>query len=452
MEEKKIKKTSDMTIGSPVINILKYAFPLLLGSLMYQLYNFADSIVVGNFVGKTALAAVGTTGVILWMASSVFVGFSAGAMILVSQYYGANRHDMLTAVVNNCCAITNILALPVIIIGIVLSRPILNMMHVPSDAYEQAHIYLIISFIGIAPLVGYNLNSGFLRGMGDSKSPLKFLVVSTIVNIILDILFVAVFKWGVAGAALATSLAQLISWIYSIIYIKKHYDWLEIKTFGFKCNKDLLNEMVKLGLPIGVNEVLFCSGIMLLQSVVNTHGSDFMAGFNVAAKLDALGYMSVDALYLAVTTFAGQNIGARKTERIKHSIKPTLLVSVVIVAAVTGMLIVFGNPFMSLFTPDKAVIDVGYAYLIRVMPFYSLVAMFNVLNGYMQGAGETLIPAVTNLVSVWFIRLPAAYIINHFLAAENLFFCYACGWTVNLLLTIILFNKPSVKKKVYGLN
>ena len=450
MKEKEIKKVTDMTVGNPVVNILKYAFPLLLGSLMYQLYNFADSIVVGNFVGKTALAAVGTTGVILWVASSIFVGFSAGAMILVSQYYGANRHDMLKSVVNNCCAITNILALPVIVIGIFLTKPILNMMHVPPDAYEQAHRYLIISFVGIAPLVGYNLNSGFLRGMGDSKSPLKFLVVSTIVNIVLDVLFVAVFHWGVEGAALATSFAQLISWIYSIIYIKKHYDWLEIKTFGFKCDKGILKEMIKLGLPIGVNEVLFCSGIMLLQSIVNTHGSDFMAGFNVAAKLDALGYMSVDALYLAVTTFAGQNIGAGKTERIRHSIKPTLFVSTIIVVIVTGSLILFGKPFMSLFTPEKQVIAVGYAYLIRVMPFYALVALFNVLNGYMQGAGETLIPAVTNLVSVWFVRLPAAYILNHYFAAENLFLCYACGWAINLIITIIMFNRPSVKRKVYG--
>lgn len=449
MKKNKVIKGYDMTVGNPIANILKYAFPLLLGSILHQFYNLADSIIVGNFVGKTALAAVGTTGAVLWMAQSVFIGFSAGATILVSQYYGANQNDKLENVINACCAITNIISVPIILIGILSSKFLLHAMNVPADAFDQAHSYLVISFLGLAPTIGYSLNAGFLRGMGDSKSPLKFLIISTVVNIVLDIVFVAVFNWDVIGVAAATAIAQLLSWIYSILFIKKHYNWLNVKLLGIKCDMHIVKEMVKLGLPIGINELLFSGGVMLLQSIVNTHGSAFMAGYNVASKLDALGYMSVDAVFLAVTTFVGQNIGAKKYDRVKNTVLPSIIVSGVMVETITGLLVLFGRPLMHMFTPETAVIEVGYAYLVRVMPFYAIVAAFNMLCGFMHGAGETVIPTLINLLSIWLVRLPSAYILNNF-GGKNIFFCYACGWIFNLILTIILFNCKKVKKKVYG--
>ena len=451
MAKNKVIKGYDMTVGNPIVIILKYSFPLLLGSILHQFYNMADSIIVGNFVGKTALAAVGTTGVVLWMAESIFIGFSAGAMILVSQYYGANEHTKLENVINACCAITNIISIPVILIGIFSSKFLLRAMNVPADAFDQAHIYLVISFLGLAPTIGYSLNAGFLRGMGDSRSPLKFLITSTIINIILDFTFVAVFKWDVIGVAAATAIAQFIAWFYSMVFIKKHYNWLDIKPISIKCDMHIVKEMVKLGLPIGINELLFSSGVMLLQSIVNTHGSSFMAGYNVASKLDALGFMSVDALFLAVTTFVGQNIGAKKYDRVRSTVLPSIVVSSVIVETITCLLVIFGRPLMHLFTPESAVIEAGYAYLIRVMPFYAIVAAFNMLYGFMQGAGETVIPTLVNLISIWIVRLPSAYILNT-TGANNIFFCYSCGWIFNLILSIILFNRNKVKRKVYGNN
>lgn len=441
-------KKNDLTVGNPIKLILMYSVPLLLGSILHQLYNIVDSIVVGNFVGETALAAVGTSGVIMWIAFALFIGFGAGSMILASQLYGANDTDTLKKVLNTCCATMNILTIPVMLLGIVLSKPLLSMMNVPSDAFGQAYIYLVISFIGIGPVLGYNLNSGFLRGIGDSKSPLKFLIVSTIINVVLDILFVAIFNMGVAGVALATAIAQFVAWIYSIIYIKKHYSWLEIKPLFIKPNFKLLIKMFKLGLPISINEMLFAIGIMMLQGIINTHGTTFMAGYNASSRLDSLGYLAVDALYTAVAAFCGQNIGAKKYDRIKKSIVPATLVSCVIVTGITSVLIIFGKQLLGMFSPEITVIDAGYAYLVRVMPFYALITAVNILNGYMQGAGETIIPALTNLSSVWLIRLPAAYMLNKYAGRDNIFFCYAIGWVANITITIIMFKSNRVQKKM----
>lgn len=278
---------------------------------------------------------------------------------------------------------------------------------------------MVIVLGGLIGSLGYNANSGILQGLGDSKTPLLFLVIACIINIVLDLLFVVVFHWGVAGVAIATIIAQAFSWIFGIFYINKKYPQIHIHPFCFKFDKALFGQIVKLGVPAGVQQALFSFGVMAMQRLINSYGSAFMAGFNGANKLDTFAFMPIQSFATAATTFVGQNIGANRPERVHKGTVATLWMSCGFSVLVAVLLLPTGRFCMRLFSTEPAVIESGFAYLARILPFYWMLAIMFVLSSIMRGAGEMMVPMISSLAALWLARVPAAYLLAAFFRADE---------------------------------
>ena len=276
----------DMTADSPMRLILAFSIPLLLGNVLQQMYNMVDSIVVGNYVGTTALAAVGTGFPIIYMMVALFMGIGNGATVIISQYFGAGDLKKVSDTVDTIYTTGIVGALPVSVIGILLSGPLLRLINTPDNTFFDARLYMIIIFAGTIFSLGYNLNSAIMQSLGDSKTPLFLLAIACGLNVVLDLLFVIVFHWGVVGVAVATILAQAISWIVGIFLINRKYEYIHVNLLKFFFDKGLFQKIIELGLPAGLQQMLFSVGTLALQSLVNGYGSDFMAGFNGANKID----------------------------------------------------------------------------------------------------------------------------------------------------------------------
>ena len=435
--EKAIKQHSatDMTKGSPAKLIFMFALPLLAGNVLQQLYNMVDSIVVGNFVGDAALAAVGTGFPVIFMLVSLFMGLGTGATVMISQFYGAGDRQNMHKTISTIYNAMMIGAIPLTIAGVLLAGPLLRLMNVPEAAFGMARIYVMIIFAGVVGNLGYNVNAGVLQGLGNSKTPLLFLAVACMINIVLDLVFVIVFGWGVAGVALATIIAQFSSWIFGIFYINKKYPDLRIKPFQKDFDKHLFARALKLGIPSGIQQALFSIGVMVLQALVNRYDTSFVAGFQGANKLDTFGFMPVQSFAIAVTTYVGQNIGAGRMDRVSKGFRVTLAMSAAVNIVVGLLFVPLGPICMRLFSQDPAVIAAGCAYLDRIMPFYVLFSLMFILNSVMRGAGETIIPMIATLLSLWLVRLPVAYWLDATFGRDNMFYCYVIGWVAGTVIS-----------------
>ncbi|MEG1777365.1 MAG: MATE family efflux transporter, partial [Angelakisella sp.] len=358
---------TDMTVGSPLRLIVLFSLPLLAGNILQQLYNMVDSMVVGQYVGTEALAAVGTGFPIFFMVSSVFMGIGMGATVIISQYYGAGDMDNVRSSVDTVYTAMMLGCIPITLFGLAVSGPLLRLINVPPDAYELAHTYLLIVFLGVIAVFGYNVNAGILQGLGDSKTPLIFLSVACVLNIILDLVFVIAFDWGVAGVAIATAIAQGFSWIFGIFYINRKYPEIKIHPFSFRFNRRLFKQIFRMGIPISVQQALFSVGVMAMLSLINGYGSAFVAGFNGANKLDTFVFMPITSFASACTTFVGQNIGAGKLDRVHKGTVSAIKLSVVVSLISGGLLLLFGTPLMGLFNGTPEVIAAGMAYLNRIV-------------------------------------------------------------------------------------
>jgi putative MATE family efflux protein len=428
------KQINTMIEGNPFKLIFAFALPMLIGNVLQQLYNMVDSIVVGNYVGKIALAAVGTGFPIIFLMASLFIGIGIGATILISQYIGAGDINNVTKTSQTIYTAMILCSIPMSIIGIIFCEPILLLINTPADVMPMAKQYMVIIFAGMIGSFGYNINAGILQGFGDSKSSLLFLAIATIINIVLDLLFVVVFKWAVPGVAIATVIAQTFSWIFGIIYMKKKYDVLNFSIIKFYFDKEIFKKILKLGLPTGIQQALFSVGIMSLQSLVNSYGSDFMAGFNAANKIDTFAFMPIQSFANAVTTFTGQNIGAGRMDRVHQGTIAATIMSLAI--CVLALIIIPLGPFiLRMFNSDPAVIDAGMIYLSNVMPLFILLAIVFTLNAVIRGAGESIIPMIGSLASIWVGRIPAAYYIAANIGKEYLFYSYGVGWVLWLLIS-----------------
>lgn len=428
------KQINTMVEGSPFRLILAFAFPMLIGNIFQQLYNMVDSIVVGNYVGKVALAAVGTGFPIIFLMTSLFIGIGIGATILISQYIGAGDMDNVRKTSQTIYTAMILSSIPISIIGIIFCRPILLLINTPADVLPMAKQYMLIIFAGMVASFGYNINAGILQGLGDSKSSLLFLAIATLINIVLDLLFVLAFNWGVPGVAIATIIAQAFSWIFGIIYMKRKYEVLNFPITKFYFDREIFKKILKLGLPTGIQQALFSVGIMSLQSLVNGYGSDFMAGFNAANKIDTFAFMPIQSFSNAVTTFTGQNIGAGRLDRVHKGTVAAIVMSLFV--SILALLVIPLGPFiLKMFNSDPAVIDAGMIYLNNVMPLLLLLSIVFTLNAVIRGAGESIIPMIGSLVSIWVGRIPAAYYIAANFGKEYLFYSYGVGWLLWLLIS-----------------
>lgn len=450
MEETKRKQGGfmDMTKGSPYKLIFLFSIPLLIGNILQQLYNMVDSIVVGNIVGPKALAAVGTGFPIIFMLSSLFMGIATGATVMVSQYFGARNYEKLQNTVSTIYKAMLIGIVPLSVIGILLCRPLLIAMQVPDDGtLDMAVTYMIVIFVGMIGMMGYNINAGILQGLGDSKTSLIFLSVATVINIILDLTFTAGIRMGTFGVALATIIAQITSWIFGVFYIQKKYSIIKIHFRHLKFEKELFFQALKLGIPSGIQQMLFSVGIMVMQALVNSYGSTFMAGFNGANKIDSFAFMPVQSFAIAVTTYTGQNIGAKRMDRVKHGTRAALVLSCATCVVIGGVLYPFSGLIMRMFSQDAAVIESGVYYLHSVLPFYVLLAGGFIFNSTLRGAGEMIVPLISSMIGLWLARVPAAYLLAYFFGKEYIYYSYAIGWLFGLIIPYIAYRSGKWKNK-----
>ena len=446
----KEKRTSsiDMTSGSPYRLIISFTLPMLLGNIFQQLYNMVDSIVVGNVIGDQALAAVGTGFPIIYMLSSLFMGIGTGATVMISQYYGARDLEKVDHTINTIYMALLVGVVPLTLIGVFLSEPLLRLMQVPDDGtLEMAKTYMIIIFIGIIGNLGFNINAGILQGFGDSRTSLLFLMIATVMNIVLDLAFTIPIPMGVAGVALATIIAQIASWLFGVFYINRRYDFIRIRPRRSNFRKTLFVQAMRLGIPSGIQQALFSIGIMFMQSLVNSYGSTFMAGFNGANKIDTFAFLPVQSLSNALTTYTGQNIGAGNQHRVKEGLKASVIMSVVC-CLVVGVLLYPTSAFMMrMFSQNPEVIDAGVAYLHGVLPFYFLLALSFMFNSVLRGAGDMLVPMISSFISLWLARLPAAYLLAYLFEKESIYYSYAIGWALGVIISGLYYATGKWKNK-----
>ena len=429
----------DMTRGNSYSLLLRFSLPLLLGNLFQQLYNTVDSMVVGNMVGKTALAAVGAGFPFLMAMVSFFMGLGIASTVLISQAFGARDLEGINKIMNTIYLISGVIILPLTFVGIFFARPVLQLMNVADDGtLELAVPYLCILFGGIFATMGYNLNAGCLQGLGDSVTSLKLLILSTIINIVLDVAFV-LFGWGVIGVALATVLAQMISWIMGLIYINSHYEFMHINLLKLSFDRSIFKKSLRLGLPSALQGVLFSLGSMALYSLVNSYGRDFMAGFTGANKIDTLIFFPAQSFSSATTTFTGQNIGARRLDRVRQGLISSLVISVGCSVAVPLLLYIIAPWAMRLFSPDPAVIASGVVYLRTVLPFYPALSTLFTFNGLLRGVGFMHVPLLATMVSMLIARVPSAYLLAATFGRDSIFYSYGIGWIAGSALVVLYY-------------
>ncbi len=457
MNLRKYFAPTDMTEGSVWKSIVSFTIPMLIGNMAQQFYSTVDTIVVGRYAenGDNAIAAVGSALPILNMLLVLFIGISAGASVMVSQYYGARNRKSLSFTVGNCITVTAIACVGLVLIATPFIRPVLVLLNTPQAIIDGCTDYLTISLVGIAGMAYYNILSGVIRGLGDSVSALIYLLVATVINIFLDIYFVAGLHMDVAGVALATVIAQLISSALCLIKLarmREHFD------FGLKFLKpkgQFVKTIVKLGLPSGLTQAIFSSAMIIVQSLTNCFGEQFIAANVVVMRVDGFAMMPNFSFGTALTTFAGQNVGAGKYDRVTKGAKQGTLIAVGCSTVITAIILLFGKNLMSVFTETTSLVDLSY-YLMKILAVgYIAVAVTQSLSGIMRGAGDTMTPMWISLITTVLIRVPIAYGLSFLTRTEALpFGRFECiqislltSWVMGAVLTAIFYRFGKWKNK-----
>lgn len=401
----------DMTQGAILPTAIRFALPICAGNVLQQLYSTVDTLVVGNFCDASALAAVATSSQPLEILLCVFLGIGSGVSILVSQAAGRGDADRQQELTRTAVWLLYAAALPLTVAGLVLGPLLLRLMQVPADAWDNAVLYLRITTLGCLGNMGYNLNAGILRGLGNSRASLWMLVVSCIVNIVGDLAFVGGFGMGVGGAALATTAAMMLSWGFSLFYLCRHMPEIRFPLLPAGHDPETLREILRVGVPLGLNSALYSVGHILLQTLYNTQGSIFVAGCSVAGKLSALANIAITSFSNAASVFSGQNYGAGLTDRLRKGAWRIPLACGGFTLACGLLLTLFGRPVLALFTRDAAVLVVAQRYVLVVLPFTWCYAVFNGIMSYLNGVGEIRYPTIVNVLILWAIRIPSAWLL-----------------------------------------
>nr|WP_326184126.1 MATE family efflux transporter [uncultured Oscillibacter sp.] len=436
----------NMTVGSPAGHIFYFALPLLAGSFLQQLYNMVDSWVVGQYVGDGALAAVGVGFPVIFMFTSLFMGLSNGGTVVIAQFYGAGKLDRVRDAVDTIYTSFVVAAVPITVLAVALVKPILFLMRVEESAYHEAWLYLIVVCAGLIGTIGYNLNAGILGGLGNSRTTLLFLAISAIMNILLDLALVLAGGLGVLGVALGTIISQAFSWLFGLAYINRKYPEIAIRPFCRRFDGRLFRQIMGIGLPAGVQMSLVAVGAMVVMSKINSYGKEFTAAYNVGSKLDQLAFLPVQSLSNAVTSFVGQNIGARRPDRVRRGVRVTV-VSAVVWSAVMLVLIPLGPALVGFFSDTATVIQAGTVYLKCIMPFYVLFSVMFSLNNAMRGAGDSVFPMVDVIISLILVRVPAVYWFANHYGPDYMYYGVGVGWIVGFTLSVLYYLSGRWKRR-----
>lgn len=447
----------DMSVGVPWKRIAEFAFPMLIGNFAQQLYNTVDAVVVGRSKwGYTALAAVGNAGPVMFLLLSLFVGIATGAGVLVSQYYGARKSDELGMTIGNCITITGIATLVIMIIGPLLTGPLLNAVGTLPEVYHDSRSYLNIFFFGISGFFFYNIFAGILRGLGDSFSALMILFVCSALNVVGDILLVD--KMGVAGVALATVISQIISAILCLIQINRLKSLFVLTRKSLILKKKYVSDIVRLGIPSGLTQAIFSFAMLAVQALINSFGDAMFVACNVMVmRVDGYAMLPNFSFGQAMSTYAGQNVGAKKLDRLYLGAKQGTLMALSTALILTPLVLLGGPKLMNLFTPGNTrLINMSMTMMYIISPGYVAMSVTQCLSGVMRGAGDTITPMWISLVTAIVLRVPIAYALVAitkgmgapvFTQQKMVYVSLLVGWTLGMVITSIVYKSGHWKKK-----
>ena len=436
------RRDVDMTSGNVYGLLIRFAVPLLLGNLFQQLYNTVDTWVVGNYVGKEAFSAVGTVSPIINMLIGTFLGLSVGAGVVISQYYGARQEDKVSETVHTALVMTAILGVLFTFIGVLMTPPMLRLMKTPAEVFPEAQRYLTIYFSGIFGLLLYNMGAGILRAVGDSQRPFYFLVLSTTLNIGLDLLFVIVFHMGVAGVAYATILAQGLSAVLVLLLLMRAKNCVRVSLRALKLHMDPLKKIVKVGVPAALQRAITSFSNVFVQSYINYFGADVMGGWTAYTKVDAFLFLPMLSVASGATTFVGQNLGVNNVERARKGVRAAMVIAMACNLIIMVPVIVFAPALVRFFNGTPEVITYGTLFLRMMSPFYVLTCVNQILAGSLRGAGDSKTPMFIMLGSFVLFRQIYLFVVTHFIsnAIVPVAMSYPAGWLVCSVATLIYYK------------
>lgn len=444
-------KITNMTEGKPAKLILTFALPLMIGNIFQQLYTVVDTMVVGQALGVSALAALGATDWLNWLFSGLVQGFAQGFCILMAQEFGAGNYKRLRMVIFNSLFLSAIISVLVLITSQAFARSVLILLNTPEDILSNSVLYLRVIFLGMPIIMAYNLSASILRALGDGKTPLHAMIVASIVNIALDLLFVLIFHWGIAGAAAATILAQLLSSIYCFYFIQK-IDILKTAKDERIVDKNICGKLLNLGYPVAFQNTVIFVGGMIVQSVVNKFGVVFIAGFTATNKLYGILEVAATSYGHAMTTYAGQNLGAGNTERIRRGVRSALLISLFTAATISAFMLIFGKFILGWFISGdpsqvEATLAVAYRYLAIMSLFLPILYVLYTVRSTLQGIGDTIMPMVSGF-GEFIMRVGAALLLPLIMGQDGIFYAEILAWSgaVVVLLSAYLYHVKKWKQ------
>ena len=442
-----------MTSGAVWKVILRFAFPLLIGNLLQQLYNVTDSVIVGQFLGKESLAAVSASFFIYYFIISLVIGIGSGTSVVISQFFGAKEFDKVPKAFSSFFIFMLVAGVLLSIAGIIFAEPMFRLTNTPEDVIPQAVAYFRIYVGGTFLFVTFNSIISILRGVGESVRPMLFILLTTILNIALDLLFIVVFKWGIEGAARATVIAQGIGMCVALGYVNNTHPLLSIKKQDLLFDMGLFKEGLRIGLPSSVQQCAISLGLIALLGIVNSFGTDTLTAYGAAGKIDTIIIQAVLTLSGALAAFCGQNIGAGHLDRVRDGVRFAMLVNLLLGLATFTAIYFFGDKMMLAFTKDPEVIRIGKEYLLIMGGFFIVHGGLNVFNGALRGAGDTLFPMAVSITCLWLIRIPLAYWFSSIWGRSGIWWAIGASLCIGLTITYIYYklgfwkNKGPLRKK-----
>jgi putative MATE family efflux protein len=436
----------DMTKGNIPLKIIRFTIPLLVGNIFQQLYNVADTVIVGQFVGKEGMAAVGVAFPIMFLLIALVMGATMGTTVLISQFFGAKDIKNLKRTISTAYILLFGSSIIVMFLGIISRSLLLDLLKTPVEIRKDASIYLLVIFTGTPFMFGYNGLSAILRGVGDSKTPLYLLIVSTVLNILLDLLFVILFGWGVTGAAIATVISQGVSFFLGIYFLHKKNSIFNIEG-KLVFDRQIFMQSIKIGMPSGIQQIMISIGSMALMNIINRFGTDTLAAFTAATRIEAFAIMPAMNFGIAITTFVGQNLGARQLERVKSGVKSTIFMTLSLSIVTSILLMVFAKFLVSIFTTDPLVIRLGREYFMIVAPFYFTFALMFVFGGVLRGAGDTVVPMFSSIISQFLLRVPASAILSNLWGTRGIWWGIPIAWWFGMLFSFTYYKIGKWKEK-----
>lgn len=443
----KRKGNTDLTEGKVWKVIVRFAVPLLVGNLLQQFYNITDSIIVGQFLGKEALAAVSASFFIYYFIISLVIGVGSGTTVVISQLFGAKQYQKVQLAFSSFFIFMLVGGIILSIAGIIFAEPVFRLTNTPEEVIPQAVAYSRIYIGGTFLFVTFNSIISILRGVGESVRPMLFILITTVLNIAFDLLFILVFKWGIEGAARATVVSQGIGMCIALAYVNNTHPLLSIKKQDMLFDWKLFKESLKIGLPTSVQQCAIALGLIALLGIVNSFGTNTLTAYGAAGKIDTIITQAILTLSGALAAFCGQNIGAGRLDRVKKGVQFTMYTNIALGLLTFAAVYLFGNEMMRIFTKDIDVVAIGKEYLLIIGGFFIVHGALNVYNGALRGAGDTLFPMITSLVCLWLIRIPLAYYLSSWLGRNGIWWAIGISITIGLIVTFVYYKMGFWKRR-----